>query len=186
MPIFLYALVGNILSSYFSGKCENRNTILQGRAVYCFNNEFYCASIQPIRRASLPNIPIKIAFVLLGGIGSSFIALGLLPVMSIYSLYHRREAFRACKSRTPAPWRDDGQCPRHIPPQYYRGQSFKGSSRKHWGAPFTDKGFFLLSRHREIKNASLFHRKPEGFLMTPIIIITNMSALIILSMVKEV
>ncbi len=81
LPVFLYALVGNVLSSYFSGKCENRNQILKAglytacimSLVVLFFNLFF--------GHSLANTYIKIALILLGGIGSSFIALGLLPVI---------------------------------------------------------------------------------------------------------
>jgi hypothetical protein len=81
LPIFLYTLLGNTLASYFSGKCENRNTVLKAG--------FYTASVMALivilfdglLGNSLSNAPAKVAFVIFNGVGSSFIALGLLPVI---------------------------------------------------------------------------------------------------------
>lgn len=80
-PIFLYTLLGNILASYFSGKCENRNTVLKAG--------FYTASVMALivilfdvlLGGSLSNAPAKVVFVIFNGIASSFIALGLLPII---------------------------------------------------------------------------------------------------------
>ncbi len=81
MPIFFYAFIGNILASYFSGKCENRNTILKAGLYTAFIMSFIMLLFHFFIGAALSNIPVKIAFILLSGIGSSFIALGLLPVI---------------------------------------------------------------------------------------------------------
>lgn len=81
MPIFLYAFIGNILAAYFSGKCENRNTILKAGLYTAFIMSFIMLLFHFFIGADPSNIPVKIAFILLSGIGSSFIALGLLPVI---------------------------------------------------------------------------------------------------------
>jgi cyclic-di-AMP phosphodiesterase PgpH len=81
LPIFLYALLGSILASYFSGKCENRNTVLKAGLYTAFLMCFLVFLLNVFFGHSLANIPIKFALILLNGIGSSFIALGLLPVI---------------------------------------------------------------------------------------------------------
>jgi len=81
LSIFLYTLLGNVLSSYFSGKCENRNTVLKAG--------FYTASIMSLIVIILDGLegnsfsytPAQVAFIVFNGVGSSFIALGLLPVI---------------------------------------------------------------------------------------------------------
>jgi cyclic-di-AMP phosphodiesterase PgpH len=81
MPIFLYALVGNVLASYFSGKCENRNTILKAGLYTAFIMSFIMLLFNLFTGHTLSNLPARVAFILLSGVGSSFIALGLLPVI---------------------------------------------------------------------------------------------------------
>lgn len=81
MPIFLYTLFGNVLASYFSGKCENRNTVLKAGLYTALIMSFIVLLFNLFSGHVLLNIHLKIAFILLGGIGSSFIALGLLPVI---------------------------------------------------------------------------------------------------------
>ncbi|MDR2018702.1 MAG: HDIG domain-containing protein [Syntrophobacterales bacterium] len=79
--VFLYTLLANILASHFSGRCENRNTILKAGIYTAFIMSFAMILFHVFFGESLSDIPIKIVFILLSGIGSSFIALGLLPII---------------------------------------------------------------------------------------------------------
>jgi cyclic-di-AMP phosphodiesterase PgpH len=79
--IFLYAFLGSLLASYFSGKCENRNTILKAGLYTGFVMSFVMLLLTSFFEEPLKNTPFKVSFILLNGIGSSFIALGLLPVI---------------------------------------------------------------------------------------------------------
>ena len=79
--VFLYTFLGNVLASYFSGKCENRNTILKAGVYSTFITSFIVLLFNAYSGQSFANVPMKIVFILLNGVGSSFIALGLLPVI---------------------------------------------------------------------------------------------------------
>jgi len=81
MTVLLYAFLGNVLASYFSGKCENRNTILKAGLYTSFVISFFVLLLDILLGQSLSNLPMKIAFIVLNGIASSFIALGLLSVI---------------------------------------------------------------------------------------------------------
>jgi len=81
LTVFLYVFVGNILASYFSGKCENRSIILKAG--------LYAASITALLVIMLGlffghpegHVTAQIAFILLSGVISSFLALGILPLI---------------------------------------------------------------------------------------------------------
>jgi hypothetical protein len=79
--IFLYTLLGNILAAYFSGKCENRNTILKAGLYTASIIALIVILFDALLGNALTNTPAKVAFVIFNGVGSSFIALGLLPVI---------------------------------------------------------------------------------------------------------
>ncbi|HNQ45605.1 MAG TPA: HDIG domain-containing protein [Syntrophorhabdus sp.] len=81
LPIFLYTLLGNILASYYSGKCENRNTVLKAGLYTAFIMSLIVILFDSLQGTSPSNIPLKMAFIIVNGVGSSFIALGLLPVI---------------------------------------------------------------------------------------------------------
>lgn len=81
LPIFLYTLLGNILASYYSGKCENRNTVLKAGLYTASIMSLVVILFDALQGNSLSNIPLKAAFIIFNGVGSSFIALGLLPVI---------------------------------------------------------------------------------------------------------
>jgi putative nucleotidyltransferase with HDIG domain len=81
LPIFLYTLLGNILASYFSGKCENRNTVLKAGLYTASMMALIAILFDALLGNPLTNVSAKVAFVLFNGVGSSFIALGLLPVI---------------------------------------------------------------------------------------------------------
>ena len=81
LAIFLYVFVGNILASYFSGKCENRNVILKAGLYTSIIMGFITIVFDIFLRHTLGNIPIRFGFLLLNGVASSFIALGILPII---------------------------------------------------------------------------------------------------------
>lgn len=81
LEVFLYALMGNVLASYFSGKCENRNTILKAGIYTACIMSLIMVLLHVLSGQPPANIPVKIMLVFFSGIGSSFIALGLLPVI---------------------------------------------------------------------------------------------------------
>ncbi len=81
VQIFCYAFLGNILAAYFSARCENRNTILKAGLYTAFVMSFLVVLSDAFFEQPLGNLPLKVAFILLNGIASSFIALGLLPVI---------------------------------------------------------------------------------------------------------
>jgi cyclic-di-AMP phosphodiesterase PgpH len=81
IQIFLYTFLGNILGAYFSGRCENRNTILRAGLYTSFVMSFFTLLSDVFFGQPLGNIPFRICFILISGVGSGFIALGLLPVI---------------------------------------------------------------------------------------------------------
>jgi cyclic-di-AMP phosphodiesterase PgpH len=81
LAIFLYAFVGNILASYFSGKCENRNVILKAGVFTAILMGFLSIIFDIFLQHALGNILIRFGFLLISGVASSFIALGILPVI---------------------------------------------------------------------------------------------------------
>jgi len=81
LQVFLYSFVGSILGAFFSGKCENRNTILKAGIYTAFIMSFFVIASDTFTGHSSGSVPLKVAFVLVNGIAGSFIALGLLPVI---------------------------------------------------------------------------------------------------------
>jgi putative nucleotidyltransferase with HDIG domain len=80
-PVFLYTLIGSLLASYFSGKCENRNTILKAGLYTAFLMILLSIIHDAFLQNRLDNLPVRMLLILLSGVGSSFITLGLLPVI---------------------------------------------------------------------------------------------------------
>ncbi|HOJ70230.1 MAG TPA: HDIG domain-containing protein [Syntrophorhabdaceae bacterium] len=81
MTAFLYVLTGNIVASYFSGKCEDRNTIIKAGIFTAFIVSLLAIIFDLMAGRSLIDLPLKILFILINGVASSFIALGLLPII---------------------------------------------------------------------------------------------------------
>ncbi len=81
LAVFLYVFVGNILASYFSGKCENRNVILKAGLYTSIVMGFLTIFFDVFLGRALGNIPVRFGFLITGGLASSFIALGTLPVI---------------------------------------------------------------------------------------------------------
>ena len=81
LKALVYALLANVLAAHFSGKCENRNTILKAGIYTAFVMSFVMVLFSVLSGESSADIPARAVFILFSGIGSSFIALGLLPVI---------------------------------------------------------------------------------------------------------
>ena len=81
LQMLLYTLLANVLAAYFSGKCENRNTILKAGIYTAFVMGLVMLLFSVLSGEPAVNIPAKALLILFSGIGSSFIALGLLPVI---------------------------------------------------------------------------------------------------------
>ena len=81
LPVFLYAFIGNTLVAHFSAKCENRNIILRAGVLTALIMAFITFVIDIFLQRQLGDIPIRFVFLLISGIASSFIALGVLPVI---------------------------------------------------------------------------------------------------------
>lgn len=81
LRIFLYTFTGSILGAFFSGKCENRNTILKAGLYTAFLMCLFMLANDLFTARSAGSVPLRIAFVLVNGVAGSFIVLGLLPVI---------------------------------------------------------------------------------------------------------
>ncbi len=81
LRIFLYIFAGSIASAFFSGKCENRNTILRAGLYTAFLMCLFMLASDIFTGQSSGSVPLRVVFVLVNGIAGSFIVLGLLPVI---------------------------------------------------------------------------------------------------------
>lgn len=81
LAVFLYAFIGNVLASHFSGKCENRNTILKAGLYTALLTGLLVLIFNVFLGYAPGNIPVWIGFLILNGVLSSFIALGILPAI---------------------------------------------------------------------------------------------------------
>jgi cyclic-di-AMP phosphodiesterase PgpH len=80
-PMVLYLFLGNLLAAYFSGRCETRNTILKSGLFTAVIMSFVMVLFKAFLGQQIGDVPLDILFIILSGIGSSFIAMGLLPVI---------------------------------------------------------------------------------------------------------
>ncbi|MCK9228304.1 MAG: HDIG domain-containing protein [Syntrophorhabdaceae bacterium] len=81
LRIFLYTFAGSILGAYFSGKCENRNTILKAGLFTAFLMCLFMIANDVYTGRSAGNVALRFFFIMVNGIAGSFIVLGLLPVI---------------------------------------------------------------------------------------------------------
>jgi putative nucleotidyltransferase with HDIG domain len=81
LRIFLYTFAGSILGAYFSGKCENRNTILRAGIFTAFLMCLFMLAADVFAGRPSGSVALRMAFVIVNGIAGSFIVLGLLPVI---------------------------------------------------------------------------------------------------------
>ena len=81
LPIFIYAFLGNLVASYFSGQVEKRSTVLGAGFFSALIMSFVMCLFHGLLGYPLADLPLKITLVLLGGVGSSLMTAGLLPVI---------------------------------------------------------------------------------------------------------
>jgi cyclic-di-AMP phosphodiesterase PgpH len=81
LRIFLYTFAGSILGAYFSGKCENRNTVLRAGLSTAFLMCLFMIANDIFTGRLAGSVPLRVGFVVINGIAGSFIVLGLLPVI---------------------------------------------------------------------------------------------------------
>ncbi|MBP1747777.1 MAG: rane-associated metal-dependent phosphohydrolase [Deltaproteobacteria bacterium] len=81
LRIFLYTFTGSILAAYFSGKCENRNTILKAGLYTAFVMCLFMIANDILTGRSAGSVSLRFFLILINGIAGSFIVLGLLPVI---------------------------------------------------------------------------------------------------------
>ena len=81
LSIFVYTFLGNLLASYFSGQVENRSTMLGAGFFSALIMSFVMLLFHGLLGHPLSEVPLKVAFILLGGLASSLMTAGLLPVV---------------------------------------------------------------------------------------------------------
>ncbi len=81
LAIFLYVFLGNVLAAYFTGTCEKRTVLLKAGFYTTLIMAFLMIMLHSLLGYPIADLPIRIGAVFFAGITSSFIALGLLPVV---------------------------------------------------------------------------------------------------------
>jgi cyclic-di-AMP phosphodiesterase PgpH len=186
MPIFLYTFIGNVLASYFSGKCENRNTILKAGLYTAFIMSFIMLLFNLFTGHALSNLPARIAFILLSGIGSSFIALGLLPV--IEQIFDYTTDVKLLElANLEHPLLEDMMV--NAPGTYHHsiivGNLSKAAAESIEAHPLLTRVSSYYHDIGKLKMPHYFIENQKGFEDVHETLSPNMSALIILSHVKE-
>jgi len=186
MPIFLYTLIGNVLASYFSGKCENRNTILKAGLYTAFIMSFVMLLFNLFTGHDLSNLPARVAFILISGIGSSFIALGLLPVIE-YVFDYTTDVKLLELANLEHPLLEDMMV--NAPGTYHHsiivGNLSKAAAESIEAHPLLTRVSSYYHDIGKLKMPHYFIENQKGFDDVHKTLSPNMSALIILSHVKE-
>jgi hypothetical protein len=81
LPVFIYAFLGNLVASYFSGQVERRSTMLGAGFFAAVAMSFVVFFFHLLLGHPLTNLPLKITLLLLGGVGASLMTAGLLPLI---------------------------------------------------------------------------------------------------------
>jgi hypothetical protein len=81
LSVFMFVFLGNLLASYFSGQVENRTTMLGAGFFAALIMSFVMFLFHMLLGYPIADAPLKIGLIILGGVGSSLIAAGLLPVI---------------------------------------------------------------------------------------------------------
>ena len=81
LPVFIYVFLGNLVASYFSGQVEKRSTVLGAGFFSALIMSFVMCLFHGLLGYPFGDLPLKITLVLLGGVGSSLITAGLLPII---------------------------------------------------------------------------------------------------------
>ncbi len=186
LPVFLYTLVGNVLSSYFSGRCENRNTILRAGLYTGLIMGFIVLLFNLYSGHALSDIPLKIALILLGGIGSSFVALGLLPVIE-YVFEYTTDVKLLELANFEHPLLEDMMV--NAPGTYHHsiivGNLSKAAAEAIGAHPLLTRVASYYHDAGKLKMPHYFIENRKGYEDVHETLSPNMSALIILSHVKE-
>jgi cyclic-di-AMP phosphodiesterase PgpH len=81
ISMVLYFFLGNLCAAYFSGKCERRNMILKAGLFTSLIMGLVMFLLTVFMGSSLGDVPLRLVFIFVSGILSSFIAMGLLPIV---------------------------------------------------------------------------------------------------------
>ncbi len=81
LPIFVYVFLGNLVASYFSGQVEKRSTVLGAGFFAALIMSFVMCLFHGLLGYPLAELPLTVTLILLGGVGSSLMTAGLLPVI---------------------------------------------------------------------------------------------------------
>lgn len=81
LPIFVYAFLGNLVASYFSGQVEKRSTMLGAGFFAALIMSFVMCLFHGLLGRPFAELPLTVTLILLGGVGSSLMTAGLLPVI---------------------------------------------------------------------------------------------------------
>ena len=80
LSVFLYVFLGNVLAAYFTGACEKRTVILKAGFYTALITAFLVVMLHSLLGYPIASLPLRLFSILIAGVSSSFIALGLLPV----------------------------------------------------------------------------------------------------------
>lgn len=81
LSVFLYVFLGNVLAAYFAGACEKRTVALKAGVYTAVIMAFLVVMLHNLLGYPIGSLPTRIFSILFAGVSSSFIALGLLPVV---------------------------------------------------------------------------------------------------------
>ncbi len=184
--IFLYTFLGNVLASYFSGKCENRNTILKAGVYSAFITSFIVLLFNAYSNQSFTNVPMKIIFILLNGVGSSFIALGLLPVIEhVFDYTTDVKLLEIANLEHPLLEEMMAEAPGTYHHSIIVGNLCKAAAESIGAHPLLARVSAYYHDIGKLKMPHYFIENRKGFEDAHKSLSPNMSALIILSHVKE-
>ena len=186
LHIFLYTFVGSMLGAYFSGKCENRNTILKAGIYTAFLMCLFMLASDFFTGHSSGSIPLKVAFLLVNGIAGSFIVLGLLPVIeSIFDYTTDIKLLELANFEHPLL----GDMMLNAPGTYHHsivvGNLSKAAAESIGAHPLLTRVAAYYHDIGKLKMPHYYIENRVGFEDAHNGITPNMSALIILSHVKE-
>ncbi|HUJ69099.1 MAG TPA: HDIG domain-containing protein [Syntrophorhabdales bacterium] len=80
-PIFIYAFLGNLLASYFSGRVEKRLTLLGAGLFSGLVMAFVMFLFHILLGYPLSEVPLQSGLILIGAVGSSILTAALLPAI---------------------------------------------------------------------------------------------------------
>ncbi len=81
LAVFVYVFLGNLVASYFSGQVEKRSTMLGAGFFSAVIMSFVMFLFHGLLRRPFADLPLTVILILLGGVGSSLMTAGLLPVV---------------------------------------------------------------------------------------------------------